>query len=251
MKPTKRRQFTTVMLVLFMVVLTAGILFNVWAIAQLNSRNAQDSAPPTPTATIAPTPAAIDPFDPALLAQVKPPTSYGHFYYPEADAKNLFIVSSYGLGQYQDFERMQPEASLSLMKMIYSAREDGVWIIPASAFRSVKSQEQLFQAQISKQGSPELAAKISAPSNYSEHHTGYAVDLADGNSPSSEDITSAFANTRAFRWLREHAGKFGFEMSFPENNQQGVTYEPWHWRYVGSDRAKGVFQRARSAAGLG
>jgi D-Ala-D-Ala carboxypeptidase. Metallo peptidase. MEROPS family M15B len=145
---------------------------------------------------------------------------------------------------------MQPEASLALMKMLYAAREEGVWIIPASAFRNVKAQEQLFQNQVSKQGSPEQAAKISAPPNYSEHHTGYAVDLADGNSPSSEDITLAFAETRAYQWLTENAKKFGFEMSFPENNPQGVSYEPWHWRYVGSDRAKGVFRRARSAAGL-
>ncbi len=250
MKPAKRKHFPTVILILFMVALTAGILFNVWAIAQLNSRNASVPVLPTPEATASPIATAVDPFDPALLAKVTPATSYGHFYYPEADAKNLFIVSSYGLGQYQDFERMQPEASLALMKMIYAAREDGVWIIPASAFRSVKTQEQLFQAQISKQGSPEQAAKISAPPNYSEHHTGYAVDLADGSSPSSEDITLAFAETKAYQWLTENAKKFGFEMSFPDNNQQGVTYEPWHWRYIGSDRAKGVFRRARSATGL-
>lgn len=250
MKTKKRQHLTTAILIVFMILLTAGILYNVWAIAQLNSRNASVPSSPTPEATASPTAPAVDPFDPALLAKVTPATSYGHFYYPEADPKNLFIVSSYGLGQYQDFERMQPEASLALMKMIYAAREDGVWIIPASAFRSVKVQEQLFQKQVSKQGSPEQAAKISAPPNYSEHHTGYAVDLADGSSPSSEDITLAFAETKAYQWLTENAKKFGFEMSFPANNQQGVSYEPWHWRYVGSDRARGVFRRARSAAGL-
>ncbi len=250
MKPTKPKRFITALLLLVMVLLTAGILYNVWAIAQLNSRNASVSSSPTPEATASPTAPAVDPFDPALLAKVSPATSYGYFYYPEADPKNLFIVGSYGVGQYQDFERMQPEASLALMKMIYAAREDGVWIIPASAFRSVKAQEQLFQKQVRQQGSPEKAAKISAPPNYSEHHTGYAVDLADGSSPSSEDITLAFAETKAYQWLTENAKKFGFEMSFPENNPQGVSYEPWHWRYIGSDRAKGVFRRARSLAGL-
>ena len=96
------------------------------------------------------------------------------------------------------------------MKLIYAARDEEVWIVPVSGFRTVTAQEKLFQRQIKKRGSSEAAAKLSAPPGYSEHHTGYAIDLTDGNFP-RQDITSQFAETKAFRWLTLHAKEFGFE----------------------------------------
>ena len=135
---------------------------------------------------------------------------------------------------------MHTEAALALMKMIYAARDEGVWIVPVSGFRTIAHQETLFQAQIQRRGSPEEAAKLSAPAGYSEHHTGYAIDLADGNFP-KQDITYEFANTNAFRWLIKYAKEYGFELSFPENNRQGVSFEPWHWRFIGSPRAGKIF----------
>ena len=54
-------------------------------------------------------------------------------------------------------------------------------------------------------------------------------------------------------WLRDNAPKFGFELSFPPGNKQGVTWEPWHWRWVGitpnepgATAARAIFARARS-----
>ncbi len=38
--------------------------------------------------------------------------------------------------------------------------------------------------------------------------------------------------------------EFGFELSFPENNPQGVRYEPWHWRFVSSPEAQAIFRRS-------
>jgi D-alanyl-D-alanine carboxypeptidase len=110
-----------------------------------------------------------------------------------------------------------------------------------SGFRNISDQEKLFDAQIQRRGSPEAAAKLSAPPGYSEHHTGYAIDVTDGRFP-KQDITYNFATTDAFKWLTIYAKEFGFEMSFPENNSQGVSYEPWHWRFVGSNEAKEIFK---------
>jgi D-alanyl-D-alanine carboxypeptidase len=42
-------------------------------------------------------------------------------------------------------------------------------------------------------------------------------------------LTAAFARTREFRWLKRHATQFGFHLSYPRGNQQGIAYEPWHW----------------------
>jgi D-alanyl-D-alanine carboxypeptidase len=55
-----------------------------------------------------------------------------------------------------------------------------------------------------------------------------------------------FAKTDAFRWLTLHAQEYGFELSFPENNPQGVSYQPWHWRFVASPEAQTIFSRSKS-----
>jgi D-alanyl-D-alanine carboxypeptidase len=173
-------------------------------------------------------------------------TYLGHYSYLEANPNGMIVVGSYGQNEYQGFERLNKEATLALMQMMYAARDDHVWLIVVSGFRTVTCQNQLFERQIERQGSPQAAAKISAPPGYSEHHTGYAVDLADGHTVEKNDLDLKFLDTEAFHWLKQHAQEFGFELSFPENNAQGVSFEPWHWRYIGSEKALEIFAAARA-----
>jgi D-alanyl-D-alanine carboxypeptidase len=169
----------------------------------------------------------------------------GYLPYPEGNPNIMIGIASYSKQEDQDFERLAPDAGLALMKLIEAARKDGVWIIPISGFRSSADQEKLFNAQIQRSGSPEAAAKQIAPPGYSELQTGYAVNLGDGRSP-KQDLTVEFAKTDAFRWLTLHAQEYGFELSFPENNPQGVSYQPWHWRFVASPEAQTIFSRSKS-----
>lgn len=236
----------------FLAVVTAialGIILNSYAVIEFQRRcSARLSQPPAPSSALQQqeTPTAANPiaspptFKPAEATEPR----FGHFPYPEADANSTIAIASYAQKEYQRFEKMAPEAAFALMKMIYAARDEGIWIVPVSGWRSISAQVKLFDAQIQRRGSPEDAAKVSAPPGYSEHHTGYAVDLADGKFP-KQDVTYEFANTEAFRWLSDRAKEFGFELSFPENNPQGVSYEPWHWRFVGSPIALKLFARAR------
>jgi D-alanyl-D-alanine carboxypeptidase len=69
---------------------------------------------------------------------------FGHLPYADAKVEELIVISSYGQREYQRFERLMPDAAFALMKMLYAARDDGVWIIPASAFRDFKKQQELF-----------------------------------------------------------------------------------------------------------
>mgnify|MGYP003353772201 CR=1 FL=1 len=46
-------------------------------------------------------------------------------------------------------------------------------------------------------------------------------------------------------WLKAHANRFHFELSFPQGNRQGVSYEPWHWRFEGSAEALKIFESAQ------
>jgi D-alanyl-D-alanine carboxypeptidase len=177
----------------------------------------------------------------------KPSKSLGHYLYAPAPLDQLMIIGSYAQGGEQRFERLRREAGLAFLKMVDAARLDGVWIIPVSGFRSLADQTELFQLQIQQNGSEALAAKAVAPPGYSEHHTGYAIDLGDG-STLRDDVSLTFEESNAFQWLTDHAAAFGFELSFPQGNKQGVNYEPWHWRYVASPEAAQIFSVARRAA---
>lgn len=177
----------------------------------------------------------------SIAVPVKP--KLGHFPYPQADPKTLITVGRYG----SRIEQLAPEAAIAWKKMVNAAREDNVWIIPISGFRSIETQTQLFYGRVRRWGSQEAAAKVIAPPGYSEHHTGYVIDLGDGRARNL-DITTAFARSRVYRWLQKHGQEFGFELSFPQNNFQKISYEPWHWRFVGSPEAEKLFAAARPHA---
>jgi D-alanyl-D-alanine carboxypeptidase len=170
----------------------------------------------------------------------RPLPQYGHLAFAEANAADLMIVASYSQDVAQRFERLHTDAGLALLKMIDAARLDGVWIVPVSGFRDYERQKRLFRWKTHQYGSAEAAAQVVAPPGHSEHHTGYAVDLSDGLARAM-DVSLSFGKTAAFQWLTRRAAEFGFELSFPENNPQGVNYEPWHWRYVGTPAARRLF----------
>lgn len=49
-----------------------------------------------------------------------------------------------------------------------------------------------------------------------------------------QDDETGFEDTPEFRWLMKNANKFGFHLSYPPNNNHGIKFEPWHWRYEGA-----------------
>jgi D-alanyl-D-alanine carboxypeptidase len=87
-------------------------------------------------------------------------------------------------------------------------------------------------------------ARVSAPPGFSEHATGFAIDLGDGSQPGA-NLSQSFEQTAAFSWLKANGARYQFALSFPYGNSQGVSYEPWHWRYEGSTQALQVFEPAQ------
>jgi D-alanyl-D-alanine carboxypeptidase len=59
-------------------------------------------------------------------------------------------------------------------------------------------------------------------------------------------LNVSFEETPAFQWLKDHAAFHSFELSFPKDNPQGVSYEPWHWRFVGDRDSLETFYKARN-----
>lgn len=168
-------------------------------------------------------------------------TYLGHFPFGEASQQRLVNMGKY----YNRTEFLDREAGESFKRMKADAKAQGIELVLISGFRSISDQTKLFEKQIQKRGSKEAATKLSAPPGHSEHHTGYALDIGDGKQPSL-DLKFQFQSSEAYLWLSNNAHKYGFELSFPKDNIQGVSFEPWHWRYVASNRANSIFAMPRN-----
>lgn len=171
---------------------------------------------------------------------VSPTSYYGHLAYAEAPEDELVSI---GNG-----ERLRREAAESFRRMQGAAAKLGIALVPLSGFRDRAEQNFLFYEVAAQRGQSLIErAQTSAPPGYSEHHTGYAVDIGDGNDEST-DLNQAFGRTAAGQWLQANAGKYGFELSFPPE-RTCVSYEPWHWRWVGDPQSEQTFQTARERYG--
>ena len=147
---------------------------------------------------------------------------------------------------------LQTPACDAFLEMQKAAAADGVTIWMQSGYRSVKYQTGLYERKTkyyTDQGydtatAKEMAAAVVNPPGYSEHNCGLAADL---NSPEHTGLDEGFENTTAFRWLCEHAADYGFILRYPKGaeDKTEITYEPWHWRYVGRENAAKI-----SASGL-
>lgn len=109
-----------------------------------------------------------------------------------------------------------------------------------SAYRSYSYQIQLFNSYVEREmnnntsltraEAEAIVETYSARPGTSEHQTGLCVDMHNLGS-----AMQSFANEEAYEWLTENAWKFGFVLRFPDGKTDitGITFEPWHYRYVG------------------
>ncbi len=123
-------------------------------------------------------------------------------------------------------QRLAPAAASSWQEMQAAARDDGIMLLIVSGFRSFEYQAGLIRKKINAGQSLSDILAVNAAPGYSEHHSGYAIDIA---TPGSRPLTEEFESSAAFEWLGENAAKFGFSMSYPRQNPEGFIYEPWHW----------------------
>ena len=157
----------------------------------------------------------------------------GHFPYQEAAYENLIEIKPNILvhkGMYKSLKDMQDDAE-----------KDGIYLVFLSGYRSIKLQKQIFYSLKSTRNQiASERARVSAPPGYSEHSTGFAIDIGDAYARET-DFEESFENTNAFKWLKNNAAKYHFKLSF-DKKQTSVDYEPWHWRYEGSIEALKIFE---------
>lgn len=131
-------------------------------------------------------------------------------------------------------------------RMADAAKTAGIGLHVIWAYRSEQLQSEQFEAAERKYGRGK-GIRWLAPPGFSEHQTGWVLDIGDEADPEADD-NPLFERTKAFHWLQGNAARFGFELSFPSDNWQGVGYEPWHWRFVGTSEARRTFHPAGARA---
>ncbi len=159
----------------------------------------------------------------------------GHLPYQEIPKEKLVLIEP-NIEVHVDMRE-------SLLNMREEAKKDGIYLVFLSGFRSINLQNDIFYSlkSVRNQEAAERA-RVSAPPGYSEHSTGFAIDIGDATQRET-DFETEFENTDAFRWLTKNAAKFHFKLSFNKNNKF-IDYEPWHWRYEGSIEALKVFENS-------
>ena len=112
-----------------------------------------------------------------------------------------------------------------LSAMISAGESEGLDFVIQTAYRTYAKQKEFFEA-----------GKTGAAPGTSEHNSGLAIDFgsARGN----------FEGSAEEAWLLEHAHEYGFILRYPADKADitGFAHEPWHFRYVGKEQAKLIFE---------
>lgn len=129
--------------------------------------------------------------------------------------------------------KLRKVAAKSLEHMFADAKRIGHNLLVSTAYRGYAYQKTLYTGYVASEGQAG-ADRISARPGYSEHQTGLAVDIRVTSGKCSLD--QCFGDLAAGQWLARNAHKYGFMLRYPEDKEQitGYTYEPWHFRYVGT-----------------
>ena len=132
----------------------------------------------------------------------------------------------------------------ALQEMFNDAKDDDVYMFVAEGYRTQKEQQELMDEKVEEYQEKflvEFLAKwqakrwVAIPGT-SEHQLGLAVDInADISKSSSQEVYS---------WLAENAHEYGFIQRYPADKTEitGISYEPWHYRYVGEDVANEIYE---------
>ena len=141
--------------------------------------------------------------------------------------KDYSVPSTYAPG-------LNYELQQAFNRMKKKAAAEGIDLEIISGYRSYDKQKSVYNYWVSLYGKEE-ADRISATPGNSEHQTGLAIDI--------NNLEEDFADTPAGKWLAKNAYKYGFILRYPKGKESitGYAYEPWHFRYVGTELAKQIY----------
>lgn len=173
---------------------------------------------------------------------------------PVSEEWNLIVVNRWNelpedysveLTELSNGQKVDSRIYPYLQEMFDAARAEDVYPVVREGYRTAEEQQEILDDKIQSyinQGYSQVKAERTAKEwvalpGTSEHQLGIAVDInADKSKCSNEDV---------YGWLAENAYKYGFVLRYPPGKQKitGTSYEPWHYRYVGEEAAKEIYER--------
>lgn len=135
-----------------------------------------------------------------------------------------------------------------LMQMLADCESDGQSPVICSAYRSHSYQVGLFDNKVSRlrvqglsdEDARDEAMTVVALPGTSEHQTGLALDIVDAG---YQELDEAQEDTAVQKWLMANSWRYGFILRYPTGKSRvtGIIYEPWHYRYVGREAAREMY----------
>ena len=156
--------------------------------------------------------------------------------------KNLTMLNvEFSPSASHEEKMMQGEAAEQLENLFKYAHKKGINLYGVSAYRSYKSQKQVYDERVRRVGKKQADEYVAYPGT-SEHQTGLAIDVTNEDGAQGKLMVD-FGQTKEGKWLRHNAHNFGFILRYPKEKESitGYSYESWHIRYVGVKAAKEIY----------
>ena len=146
--------------------------------------------------------------------------------------------------------RMDECAAEHLQDMLSDCRAEGLSPLICSSYRERSKQERLFENDVRRfmysgmteeEAIAETARNVAVPGS-SEHEAGLAADIVYSR---YQVLNESQEDNETQQWLMEHCWEYGFILRYPYDKQDitGITYEPWHYRYVGFEAAEEIMSK--------
>lgn len=128
--------------------------------------------------------------------------------------------------------QMRQTAADALCALFDAAQADGIYLYAHSGYRSYRTQKTMYYNRLEKNNGKDDGV-VAYPGS-SDHQTGLGIDVIN-KAGIGKKFTTAFGETKQGKWLAEHCWDYGFIIRYQKDKQDitGITYEPWHLRYVG------------------
>lgn len=152
--------------------------------------------------------------------------------------ENLVTISqNYSWGE-KGSQKATEETYEAFLDMWEDANNEGYYLMVSSSYRTYQKQDLVYKDYEDARGT-EYADTIAARPGYSEHQTGYTLDIFEKNNSSQK----TFHETEVYTWLKSNAHKYGFILRYPEDKEDitGYSFESWHYRYVGIEEATYIY----------
>ncbi len=130
--------------------------------------------------------------------------------------------------------------------LVAAAREDGVNIYIAVAYRNWDYITNYYESAVVRYGTPD-AWRHFLPPGCNEHQTGYAIDVTDNPGDNCNyypyDDSSVY-DSPVYEWMMKHCAEYGFIYRYPAGKEAwyGAACDHFHFRYVGRDVAAYIME---------